>query len=100
MEWDLDYDTKTGKLDSSNVFATYRHADYSFTMGFAHLDTLTGATSPGGSTTERYAGGRDPEDRSCGDLRHQSDDESDASDHCLQSAAAVSYRTEAPLNGA
>ena len=58
VEWDLDYDTKAGKLDSSNVFATYRHEDYSFNMGFAHLDTLTGAPPTGGSTTNgTLAGG-------------------------------------------
>jgi LPS-assembly protein len=51
VEWDLDYDTKAGKLDSSNVFASYRHGDYSFNMGFAHLDTLTGAPPAGGTTS-------------------------------------------------
>ena len=51
VEWDLDYDTKTGKLNSSNVFASYRHADYSFTMGFAHLDTLPGAAAPSSTSS-------------------------------------------------
>jgi LPS-assembly protein len=45
LEWDMDYDTKTGRLDSSNVFGAYKHGDYTFTIGDAHLHTLAGATS-------------------------------------------------------
>ena len=51
VEWDLDYDTKAGKLDSSNVFASYRHGDYSFATGFAHLDTFSGASPAGGTSS-------------------------------------------------
>jgi LPS-assembly protein len=50
LEWDVDYDTKTGRLDSSNVFATYRHGDFSFTLGDAHLHTLSGAAPETGTT--------------------------------------------------
>jgi LPS-assembly protein len=46
LEWDVDYDTKTGRLDSSNLFTTYKHGDFSFTLGDAHLHTLAGA-APG-----------------------------------------------------
>jgi LPS-assembly protein len=49
VEWDLDYDPRAGRLNSSNVFASYRHDDYSFTVGFAHLDTLAGASPPAGT---------------------------------------------------
>ena len=43
LQWDVDYDTKTGRLDSSNLFTTYKHGDYTFTLGDAHLHTLAGA---------------------------------------------------------
>lgn len=43
LEWDVDYDTKTGRLDSSNLFATYKQGDFTFTLGDAHLHTLPGA---------------------------------------------------------
>jgi LPS-assembly protein len=59
LEWDVDYDTKTGQLDSSNLFAAYKHGDYTFTLGDAHLHTLAGA-SPGngspGTTTGTITG--------------------------------------------
>ncbi|MBB6145444.1 LPS-assembly protein [Silvibacterium bohemicum] len=58
LEWDVDYDTKTGRLDSSNIFAAYKHGDYTFTFGDAHLHTLPGAepastatATPSGTTT-------------------------------------------------
>jgi LPS-assembly protein len=43
LEWDVDYDTKTGRLDSSNLFANYRHGDFDFAVSNAHLHTLPGA---------------------------------------------------------
>ncbi|WP_164981411.1 LPS-assembly protein LptD [Silvibacterium dinghuense] len=46
LEWDMDYDTKTGRLDSSNLFGTYKHGDFSFTLADAHLHTLPGASPP------------------------------------------------------
>jgi LPS-assembly protein len=53
LEWDVDYDTKTGRLDSSNLFANYKHGDFDFTISDAHLHTLPGATpsspTPGSS---------------------------------------------------
>jgi LPS-assembly protein len=50
LEWDVDYDTKTGQLDSSNLFASYKHGDYTFTLGDSHLHTLAGASPENGST--------------------------------------------------
>jgi LPS-assembly protein len=44
LQWDVDYDTKAGRLDSSNLFATYKHGDFSFTLEDSHLHTLPGAT--------------------------------------------------------
>ncbi len=51
LEWDVDYDTKTGRLDSSNLFAAYKHGDFTFTLGDAHLHTLNGATSSADTST-------------------------------------------------
>jgi LPS-assembly protein len=41
LEWDVDYDTKTGRLDSSNIFAGYHKGDYTFSIGDAHLQTVS-----------------------------------------------------------
>ena len=49
LEWDVDYDTKTGRLDSSNLFAGYKHGDFTFTLGDAHLHTLAGAAPASGT---------------------------------------------------
>jgi len=46
IEWDFDYDTKTGRFDSSNLFASYKQGDFTFSVSDAHLHTLPGATSP------------------------------------------------------
>ena len=46
LEWDVDYDAKTGRLDSSNIFGAYHKGDYTFTVGDAHLHTVTAATPP------------------------------------------------------
>jgi LPS-assembly protein len=52
LEWDVDYDTRTGRLDSSNLFAAYKRGDFSFSISDAHLHTLPGATpESGGSGT-------------------------------------------------
>jgi LPS-assembly protein len=48
LEWDVDYDIRTGRLDSSNLFAAYKHNDYSFSISDAHLHTLPGATPASG----------------------------------------------------
>ena len=55
LEWDMDYDTKTGRLDSSNIFGAYKHGDFTFTLGNAHLHTLPGAT-PSTSTLQTSTG--------------------------------------------
>jgi LPS-assembly protein len=58
LEWDVDYDTKSGRLDSSNLYAGYHKGDYTFTVGDAHLHTvptptenLPQAPTPAASTT-------------------------------------------------
>lgn len=50
VEWDVDYDTRTGRLDSSNLFAAYKHGDFTFSMGDAHLHTLAGAEPGNGAS--------------------------------------------------
>ncbi len=47
FEWDLDYDTKTGRINSSNVFAGYRHDNFYAGVGEFKLDVLQTPTSPG-----------------------------------------------------
>jgi LPS-assembly protein len=51
LEWDVDYDTKTGRLDSSNLFASYKHGDFTFSISDAHLHTLTGPPTLGTTGT-------------------------------------------------
>jgi len=46
VEWDFDYDTRRGRFDSSNLFASYKAGDFTFSVSEAHLHTLPGATSP------------------------------------------------------
>ena len=45
FEWDLDYDTKTGRINSSNVFAGYHHANWYAGIGDFKLNVLAGPTS-------------------------------------------------------
>lgn len=61
VEWDVDYDTKTGRLDSSNIFTTYKHGDFNFTLGDAHLHTLPGAIPASGTATGSTASVTPPE---------------------------------------
>jgi LPS-assembly protein len=57
LEWDVDYDTRTGRLDSSNLFTSYKHDDFTFTLGDAHLHTLAGAApTTGPSVTSTGTG--------------------------------------------
>jgi LPS-assembly protein len=49
LEWDLDYDTKEGRIGSSSVFADYRVDDYFFGAGHTYLvipGAGTSATAP------------------------------------------------------
>ncbi len=46
LEWDLDYDTKLGRVTASNIFATYRRDDYSFAVSHARLNAPEGTVSP------------------------------------------------------
>ena len=41
IEWDVDYDTKKGRLDASNLFAGFHLGDYTLSIGDAHLHTVT-----------------------------------------------------------
>jgi len=45
VEWDLDYDTKTGRINSSNVFAGYRHDNLYVGVGDFKLQVLQTPTS-------------------------------------------------------
>jgi LPS-assembly protein len=40
FEWDLDYDPKAGRINSSNVFAGYRHHNFYFGVGEFKLNVL------------------------------------------------------------
>ncbi len=40
FEWDLDYDPKAGRINSSDVFAGYRHDNYYFSVGEFKLNVL------------------------------------------------------------
>jgi LPS-assembly protein len=42
LEWDLDYDTKTGRINSSNVFAGYRHDNFYMGVGQFKLNMIDG----------------------------------------------------------
>jgi LPS-assembly protein len=44
LEWDVDYDTKAGRLDSSNLYAAWHKGDYIFTVGDAHLHEVSTPT--------------------------------------------------------
>ncbi len=44
LEWDLDYDTKTGRMNSTNIFATYHHDNINIGVGEFKLNALEGAT--------------------------------------------------------
>ena len=54
IEWDVDYDTKTGRLDASNLFTSYKHDDFTISLGDAHLHTLPGA-QPSSSSSSTQA---------------------------------------------
>lgn len=41
IEWDVDYDTKMGRLDASNLFAGFHMGDYTLSIGDAHLHTVS-----------------------------------------------------------
>ena len=40
LEWDLDYDVRHGRVQSSNVFASYHAGNYAFSVGDARLFNL------------------------------------------------------------
>ncbi len=46
VEWDLDYDTKEGRINSSNLFAGYRHGDYYMGIGEFKVNMLEGPSTP------------------------------------------------------
>ncbi len=45
LQWDLDYDTRRGRLQSSNLFATYRADQWLFSVSDARLFNLIPQTS-------------------------------------------------------
>jgi LPS-assembly protein len=42
VEWDFNYDTKAGRVSSSNLFAGYRHDDFYFAVGEFKVNMLEG----------------------------------------------------------
>lgn len=40
VEWDTDYDTKTGRFNANNIFADYRRSRIFSSFGYSTLDTL------------------------------------------------------------
>ncbi len=44
VEWDLDYDVKKGKIDSSNLYASFRRGLYRLQMGDAYMNVPLGLT--------------------------------------------------------
>jgi LPS-assembly protein len=58
LEWDVDYDVRTGRLQASNIFASYKLHDYFFSVGDSHLfniippvSTLPDAPAPSTAPT-------------------------------------------------
>jgi LPS-assembly protein len=51
VEWDIDYDTKNGRINSSNVFAGYRHGDIYMGIGDFKLNALDGPVTSGANVT-------------------------------------------------
>lgn len=47
LEWDLDYDTKTGRMNASNLFGDYRRGPWFGSLGYATLDALNPSFTPG-----------------------------------------------------
>lgn len=46
IEWDLDYDTKAGRVAGSNVFANYRHGNFFSSFGHAVLNAVGETPEP------------------------------------------------------
>jgi LPS-assembly protein len=51
LEWDLDYDTRAGRMDSSNVYADYHEGNFAAGVGHALLTAPEQTSSTTGSTT-------------------------------------------------
>jgi len=49
IEWDLDYDTRAGRIESSNVFADFRAGNFLMGLGQARLDAPQQSSNTGGS---------------------------------------------------
>ncbi len=56
LEWDLDYDTRHGRLQSSNLFATYRADKFLFSVSDARLYNLV----PGSASLPSAPGANPP----------------------------------------
>ena len=46
LEWDFDYDAKSGRVAASNVFANYRHGDFFTSFGHALLNAVGETPEP------------------------------------------------------
>jgi LPS-assembly protein len=51
LEWDLDYDTRTGRITSSNIFAGYRKGDYYLAVAHLKLNAPEGVATAATSLT-------------------------------------------------
>jgi LPS-assembly protein len=51
LEWDLDYDPRLGRMTASNVYASYKKGDYSFTVGDFHLNAPEAPATPPTTTS-------------------------------------------------
>jgi LPS-assembly protein len=55
LEWDADYDFKTGRMDASNVFADYRRDSVFGSVGYSSLQALNASfTSTLASQVTKY----------------------------------------------
>lgn len=51
LEWDVDYDSRLGRMTASNVYVSYKKNDYAFSVGDFHLNAPEGPTSASTSAT-------------------------------------------------
>lgn len=55
LEWDIDYDTKEGRINASNIYADYRRSSIFGSVGYSVLDALNPEFAPGaGYSVTKY----------------------------------------------
>lgn len=54
VEWDLDYDTKAGRLNSSNIFADYRRGSLFGSVGYSTLQALNATFTDTAKDVTKY----------------------------------------------